>query len=139
MAIENDLTEVLLALFVSWDQLLPLFQRHTARNETKRDACAHIWKIIEPTLSFHNRSFARNIELLRKSKEDSQIDAMLRRSFRIDELLPTSLGHHPCGPCVRTHLTHQSQGRTIGSGCNDVLVRFSNSHLATPKEIYWAS
>jgi hypothetical protein len=40
-----------------------------------------IWSIVEPTLSPHNRNFASNIELLRKSKEDSQIDAALRRAM----------------------------------------------------------
>lgn len=43
----------------------------------KRDACCQIWATIEPTLPPHNRNFAKNIELLRKSKEDCQADADL--------------------------------------------------------------
>ena len=40
---------------------------------------------MEPTLSPHNRSFASNIKLLRKSKEDSRIDATLRRAINKSE------------------------------------------------------
>ena len=58
IAIENDLAEILLGLFIPWNQLPPLFQRHAAEYETKRDACTHIWKIVEPTLSTHNYTFA---------------------------------------------------------------------------------
>ncbi|KAH6692767.1 hypothetical protein BKA61DRAFT_280774 [Leptodontidium sp. MPI-SDFR-AT-0119] len=52
---------------------------------TTRDASAKIWKIVEPTLSPHNRNFASNIELLRKSKEDCRIDAALRRAMNTFE------------------------------------------------------
>src|SRR6266487_3765668 len=76
-AMENDLAEVLLGLFIPWDQLPVLFQQHAAEYETKRDACAKIWNIIEPTLSLYNYNFASNIQLLRKSKEEVQIDAAL--------------------------------------------------------------
>jgi hypothetical protein len=79
-AIKNDIAEVLLGLFVPWDRLPLLFQQHAATYTVKRDACAHIWSIVEPTLSPHNRDFANNIEMLRKSKEDCQIDAALRRN-----------------------------------------------------------
>jgi hypothetical protein len=37
-AIKNDVAEVLLGLFVPWDQLLSLFQQYAAEYETKRDA-----------------------------------------------------------------------------------------------------
>ena len=79
-AIENDVAEVLLGLFVPWDRLPILFQQHAATYDVKRDACAYIWRIVEPTLPPHNRDFANNIEMLRKSKEDCQIDAALRRT-----------------------------------------------------------
>ena len=79
-AIRNDTAEVLLGLFVPWDRLPLLFQQHAATYDVKRDACAHIWSIVEPTLSPQNRDFANNIEMLRKSKEDCQIDAALRRN-----------------------------------------------------------
>jgi hypothetical protein len=61
---------------------LPALSRlHANRCRTTRDAYAKIWKIVEPTLSPYNRNFASNIELLRKSKEDSQIDAALHRAM----------------------------------------------------------
>jgi len=72
-AIQNDLTEVLLGLFVLWNRLPDLFRHHAVYYEVKREACARIWAAVEPTLSPHNRNFAGNIELLRKSKEDSRI------------------------------------------------------------------
>jgi len=36
---------------------------------------------VEPLVTPHNRNFANNIKLLRKSKEDSQVDARLRRAM----------------------------------------------------------
>ena len=72
---------MLLGLFVPWNQLPALSRLHTAQCGTTRDSYAKIWSIVEPTLSPHNRNFASNIELLQKSKEDSQIDAALRRAM----------------------------------------------------------
>lgn len=79
-AMQNDLAEVLLGLFVPWNQLPVLSRLHANGCGTTQDAYTKIWKIVEPTLSPHNRNFVSNIELLRKSKEDSQIDAALRRA-----------------------------------------------------------
>jgi len=84
-AMQNDLAEVLLGLFVPWDQLPTLFRQHAADYGVKRDACANIWSIVEPTLSPHNRNFASNIELLRKSKEDIRIDAALRKTMKMSQ------------------------------------------------------
>ncbi|KAL6405631.1 hypothetical protein AUP68_11392, partial [Ilyonectria robusta] len=75
-AIVNDMAEILLGLFVPWDNLLSLFRRYA----TTRDACAQVWAAVEPTLPPHNRCFAANIELLRKSKEDCEIDSKLWKS-----------------------------------------------------------
>ena len=55
-AMENVLTEVLLGLFVLWDQLPAPFQQHAANYKAKRDACVKVWNIVEPTLSLHNQS-----------------------------------------------------------------------------------
>jgi len=77
-AIKNDLAEVLLGFFLPWDQLPVLFQRHASEYNLKRDACEKIWGIVKPTLSPHNQNFARNMELLRKSREDGMIDTALR-------------------------------------------------------------
>jgi hypothetical protein len=79
-AIQNDLAEVLLGFFLPWDQLPVLFGRYASEYDNKRDACSKIWHIVEPTLSPHNRNFAKNMELLRKSKEDIRIDAALRNA-----------------------------------------------------------
>jgi len=70
----NDVAEILLALFVSWENLCILFRRYA----TPGNACSQIWTVVEPTLAAHNRDFARNIELPRKSKEDCPADAKLR-------------------------------------------------------------
>jgi hypothetical protein len=75
-AVKNDISEILLGLFVPWHHLTNLFRRYA----TKRDACIQVWAAVEPTLAFHNRGFARNIELLRKSKEDCQADAKMWKS-----------------------------------------------------------
>jgi hypothetical protein len=75
-AIINDISEILLGLFVPWDQLVNLFRRYA----TQRDTCLQVWMAVEPTLPFHIQAFARNIELLRKSKEDCQADAKLWKS-----------------------------------------------------------
>ncbi|KAH6691787.1 hypothetical protein BKA61DRAFT_742494 [Leptodontidium sp. MPI-SDFR-AT-0119] len=79
-AIQNDFAEVLLGLFVLWNRLPDLFRHHAVYYEIKREACARIWAAVERTLSLHNYNFASNIELLRKSKEDSRIDTALRGS-----------------------------------------------------------
>jgi hypothetical protein len=76
----NDLAEILLGLFVPWGQLPALFQEHADSVPTKRDACSRIWKTVEPTLVPYLRMFAANIELLRKSREDSYADAKLRKT-----------------------------------------------------------
>lgn len=75
-AVINDVAEILLGLFVPWDHLTNLFRRYA----TKRDACVQVWAAVEPTLAYHSRGFARNIELLRKSKEDCQADAKMWKS-----------------------------------------------------------
>ena len=82
-AIKNDLAEVRLGFFLPWDKLSTLFQQHASEYDTKRDACSKIWDIVEPTLSPHNRYFARNMELLRKSKEDGMVDAALRKETAV--------------------------------------------------------
>lgn len=76
----NDLAEILLGLFVPWDQLPALFQENANAVPTKRDACSRIWKVVEPTLVSYLRTFAANIDLLRKSREDSCADAKLRNA-----------------------------------------------------------
>lgn len=78
-AIINDLAEILLGLFTPWQDLGPLLRRSKERGETY----SQLWATVEPTLSPHNRDFARNIDLLRKSKADCQADAKLRESAAV--------------------------------------------------------
>ena len=73
-AIMNDIAEILLGLFVPWDKLPLLFLQHA----TQLNPYTRLWTAVEPTLPPHIRDFARNIELLRKSKEDCKLDAVLR-------------------------------------------------------------
>src|ERR1700735_5672644 len=70
----NDIAEILLGLFVPWDKLPLLFLQHA----TQLNPYTRLWTAVEPTLPPHIRDFARNIELLRKSKEDCKLDAVLR-------------------------------------------------------------
>ncbi|KAF9884384.1 hypothetical protein FE257_001840 [Aspergillus nanangensis] len=96
-AIMNDVAEILLGLFVPWDQLISLVRPHPTRTDT----CAQIWAAVEPTLPFYNRAFARNIELLRSLKEDCQADAKMWKSangvadsfaFGAEEFEPANFG-----------------------------------------------
>jgi hypothetical protein len=63
-ALQNNLAEVLLRLFVLWNHLPDLFRQYAAGYEAKQEACTSIWSIVEPTLSLYNCNFANNIELL---------------------------------------------------------------------------
>ena len=75
-AIMNDLAEILLGLFVPWERLPLLFLQPA----TQLNPYSRLWTAVEPTLPPHIRDFARNIELLRKSKEDCKLDAVLREA-----------------------------------------------------------
>jgi hypothetical protein len=76
-AIQNDLAEIFLGLFIPWQNLQSLVRQTPTDSATSLDL-HHIWMCIEPTLSPYVRTFAQNIELLRKSKTDCQADAVLR-------------------------------------------------------------
>lgn len=78
-AILNDMAEILLGLFVPWEQLAELVQPSLLTAENERRTYHSVWSTVEPTLSPYIRTFANNIELLRKSKEDCQADAMLQK------------------------------------------------------------
>ena len=80
-AILNDVAEILLGLFVPWLDLSAILGQFS----TQENIYSTVWAIMEPTLAPHNREFAANIELLRKSKEDCQADAKLRTSTRLDD------------------------------------------------------
>ncbi|KAJ5654961.1 hypothetical protein N7490_001964 [Penicillium lividum] len=76
-AIANDLAEILLGLFVPWDKLRERF----LCGSPESNVLSHIWSSVKPTLVPYIQEFATNIELLRKSKDDCQIDARLRHSL----------------------------------------------------------
>ena len=76
-AIRNDLAEIFLGLVIPW-QNLPLLFSQTPPGVAANHHLHHIWVSVEPTLPAYLRTFAENIELLRKSKSDCQVDASLR-------------------------------------------------------------
>ena len=81
-SMRNDLALILLALLVPWDQLPPRFAMFECSDQAYKGHCAEIWNQIEPSLPPHIQDVARNIELLRKSKADAQVDAALRKNAR---------------------------------------------------------
>jgi hypothetical protein len=113
-AILNDIAEILLGLFVPWNRLLALFVEYRPQHQTY----TQIWQRIEQTLTPYNRNFARNIELLRKSKEDAKADAKLRRSTNrstddqsdhdIDEVKSSNLYADSKEEEESFHLTHEN-------------------------------
>jgi hypothetical protein len=113
-AILNDIAEILLGLFVPWNRLLALFVEYRPQHQTY----TQIWQRIEQTLTPYNQNFARNIELLRKSKEDAKADAKLRRSTNrstdeqsdhdIDEVESSNLYADSEEEEESFHLTHEN-------------------------------
>ena len=77
-AIKNDLAEMLLRFFVSWNELSSLFWQYAPEYDSKQNVYFKIWIIVESTLSLHNCNFAQNFDLLQKSREDAKVDAALR-------------------------------------------------------------
>ena len=139
-AIKNDFSEVLLGLFVPWDQLSSLFQRHTSGYETKRDACSMIWNIVEPTLSPHLRNFAQNFDLLRKSREDVKIDAALRSldhmdhiDHDIDDIDPFDVDQDIEDSSNRLHQEFSLE--TLISACHSIATSWHNEGLTASKRI----
>jgi hypothetical protein len=76
-AIANDLGEILLGLFVPWNKL----RERLLCGPPESNIMSHIWSSVKPTMVPYIQEFATNIELLRKSKDDCQIDARLRQSL----------------------------------------------------------
>ena len=78
----NELALILLGLLVPWNLLPTLFTMFNCADQTYEDHCAEIWNIIRSSLPHHLQDVAQNIELLRKSKADAQVDAALRQEAR---------------------------------------------------------
>src|SRR5579871_2826950 len=91
LAMQNDLAAILLALFVPWENLPSLFNDVMSicgdecnidcdrSSHTGLQACAVVWTTAKDTLPEHVQDFARNVELLRKSKEDVDVDMAERK------------------------------------------------------------
>jgi hypothetical protein len=78
-AILNNTAEILLSLFIPW-QSLPLLLRESALTlENSISRYYHVWITTEPSLPLYLQIFASNIEMLQKSKEDCQVDALLQK------------------------------------------------------------
>lgn len=95
-AILNDLAEILLGLFVPWHDLSAILSQFP----TTQNTYCRVWTVVEPTLAPHNREFAANIDLLRKSKEDCHTDAKLRRSaYKDDDFFDRHVADLDQGSC----------------------------------------
>jgi hypothetical protein len=90
-AIQNDLAEVLLGLFIPWQKLPSLFHRAQPAASSMPNFIQTVWTTVEPTLPPYIRTFARNINLLRKSKDDCQADVSLRSVAQNTSLLDQEL------------------------------------------------
>jgi Helitron helicase-like domain at N-terminus/PIF1-like helicase len=85
-AMRNDLAGVLLPLFVPWENLPALFHDVMdicddgcsagcdGTTHTGFQASAAAWSRVKDFLPEHVRNYARNVELLRKIKEDAKVD-----------------------------------------------------------------
>jgi hypothetical protein len=92
LAMQNDLAGILLALFVPWEILPSLFidVLDICGDECKTDcdrsshtglqACWIVWARVKETLPEHVQEYARNVEILRKSREDVDIDMAERKA-----------------------------------------------------------
>ena len=78
-SMQNDLALILLALLVPWEQLPHRFAMFDCSNEVYKGHCATIWNEIMPSLPPHVQIITWNIQLLRKSKEDVQVNAILQK------------------------------------------------------------
>ncbi len=67
----NDIAVILLALFVPWDRLQPLFADIGATDNNYSSFCWAIWCLCYPTLDDHVKYYATNILQMMKSKIDT--------------------------------------------------------------------
>ena len=67
----NDIAVILLALFVPWDRLQPLFADMGATDDNYSSFCWAIWCLCYPTLDDHVKYYATNVLQMRKSKIDA--------------------------------------------------------------------
>ena len=90
LAMENDLAGILLALFVPWETLPLLFNDtiYVCGDDCKTDCdrsghtglqvCSLVWTKVKDNLPEYVQEYARNVEILRKSKDDVEVDTAER-------------------------------------------------------------
>jgi len=139
IAIKNDFAEVLLGLFVPWDQLSSLFQQYASAYDSKQDACSMIWNIVEPTLPPRIRNFAQNVDLLRKSKKDIELDAALRARDPIDhdinDMDPFDADEDMEESETPNLLHHEFSTETLISACHSIAKSWHNEGLTASQRI----
>jgi hypothetical protein len=80
----NDHCQVLLGLYIPWNQLLGLFDDFSGDFDNPSDACSFIWDRIKDLQPPYIQRLAFNISLLRKSKEDAEADRIAREQELLD-------------------------------------------------------
>lgn len=112
--IVNDLAEILLGLIEPWNRLPLLFQQYVAEYEMKRDASAKVWNIVEPTLSSHNRNFARILSCC--GNREKTVALMLCCVYRRTRFFAENLG---IVPRLRAVPSNSTFVYTDGSGIDN--------------------
>jgi hypothetical protein len=80
----NDHCQVLLGLFIPWEELPALFEEYSSNYKNPMDACSYIWNKIKDVQPPHIQRLADNVALLRKSKEDADADKFTREQEILD-------------------------------------------------------
>lgn len=120
----------------------PLFQRYASKCQTKRDACAKIWSIVEPILSPHNRNVVQNIRPLQKSREDARTDAALRSTiaksqdffdYDIGNIEPANLDSDAEEPLNSLH--QEFSTKSLITAYHSTVVSWHKEGLATSERI----
>jgi hypothetical protein len=80
----NDHCQVLLGLFIPWNQLPALFEEYSMGYTNPTDACSYVWDKIKDLQPPYIQRLASNVSLLRKSKEDAEADRLAREQELLD-------------------------------------------------------
>ena len=128
-AIRNDLAEILLAFFVPWHKIRPLFDFYCSGYATQEGGYSRLWHIVEPTLAPHLRQYARNFSLLQKSKEEVAVDKALQEDETeglgnveiLDDAEPENID-----PDLYSHI--ESEGLIMA--CHQIMASWHQDELA---------
>lgn len=77
----DDITMVLLVLFVPWERLPPYFKEAEATESTIPLLCWNIWCQCRPTLDAHVQYYATNLLQMRKSGVEARAAAEARNEL----------------------------------------------------------